>query len=173
MVGTRVTVDCSARPDGTCVVDGKRVSSYQDYTLAFSDDDPQLGADFMPYPVEAREPALLNYRTAPRRDDTGNAFAGTPPTPLLQAKAGKAVVVHAFGTPGSEQTHVFTLGGLSWPIDPQIDDSPLVSELAFGPWVSVDAAIASVGPHPQDFFYGDRRRPFAQAGMWGIFQVTP
>jgi hypothetical protein len=173
-IGTQVTVDCTARPKGPCNV-GRRpgVGSYRDFTLAFSDDDPQLGADFMPYPTEARQPALVNYRNAPRRDDTGDAFAGTPPTPLLQAPAGAPVVVHAFGTPGSEQTHVVTLGGMSWPIDPQIDDSPLVSNLALAPWMIVDAAIARVGPYPQDFFYGDRRRPFSQAGMWGIFRVTP
>jgi FtsP/CotA-like multicopper oxidase with cupredoxin domain len=173
-VGTQVKVDCSAvAPSRTCAVDGQEVDSYRDFTLAFSDDDPQLGSDFMPYPVEAREPALVNYLTAPRRDDTGNAFTGIPPTPFLQARVGEAVVVHALGTPGSEQTHVFTLGGMSWPLDPQTDDSPLVSNLALAPWMTVDAAIAKVGPHPQDFFYGDRRRPFAQAGMWGVFRVTP
>jgi hypothetical protein len=172
-VGTQVTVDCTARLSRTCAVDGRPVASYRDFTLAFSDDDPQLGADFMPYPTEARDPALVNYRAAPRRDDTGTAFAGTPGTPLLQARAGEAVVVHAFGAPGSEQTHVFTLGGMSWPLDPQIDVSPLVSNFAFAPWMTIDAAIARVGPHPMDYFYGDRRRPFAQAGMWGIFRVSP
>jgi len=82
-------------------------------------------------------------------------------------------------SPGSEQGHVFSLGGLSWPIDPNIASAQKVSAQGFGPWESVDAVIAGGGGGwaagatgaTGDFFYGDLRRPFTVAGMWGFQRV--
>ena len=81
------------------------------------------------------------------------------------------------GTPASEQVHVFTLGGMSWPGDPYIPNSSQWQSRAVGPWEKLDAVISggAGGPTHQagDYYYGDLRRAFTQAGMWGLFRVLP
>jgi hypothetical protein len=85
--------------------------------------------------------------------------------------------VHALVAPGSEQMHVFTLGGFSWELDPMlINDSPVQSR-GIGAWETIDAGIIGGAGGPAhatgDFVYGDLRRPFTQAGMWGLLRVLP
>jgi hypothetical protein len=154
---------------------------YRDFTLAFSDNDPEIGQSHMPYPTVVQKPALVNYQSAPRPTDTGTAFSsqgsGNPPTPLLRAYAGDAVQVHALVAPGSEQMHVFNLGGFSWNLDPRLTNDSAVQSRGIGAWETVDAAIIGGAGGPAhatgDFFYGDLRRPFTQAGMWGLLRVLP
>jgi hypothetical protein len=156
---------------------------YRDFSLILSDDDPQLGASFMPYPVGAEKPnaVLINYKNAPRNDSLGNAFSsaafGDPATPLLRAYAGDPMVVHAFGAPGSEQTHAFNLGGLNFAVDEGIKAANLTQTRAVGPWESATMHVlggaGSTSHTPGDYFYGDLRRPFTQAGMWGLQRVLP
>jgi hypothetical protein len=154
---------------------------YRDFTLAFSDNDPEIGQSHMPYPTVVKNPALVNYQSAPRPTDTGTAFSsqgsGDPPTPLLRAYAGDAVQVHALVAPGSEQMHVFNLGGFSWNLDPRLTNDSAVQSRGIGAWETVDAAIIGGAGGPAhatgDFFYGDLRRPFTQAGMWGLLRVLP
>ena len=47
--------------------------------------------------------------------------------------------------------------------------------MGFGPWETVDATvIGGAGGRIRatgDLFYGDLRRPFVQAGMWGLIRV--
>jgi hypothetical protein len=77
--------------------------------------------------------------------------------------------------PGSEQTHVFSLGGQFWPNDAEIAQSNEITSHGIGPWETFDAEIRggagglmrTVG----DFSYGDLRRPFTEAGMWGLMRV--
>jgi hypothetical protein len=76
---------------------------------------------------------------------------------------------------GSEQAHVFNLGGQHWMFDPEVAKSQLVQNQGIAPGETFDAELQggagglmrSVG----DFFYGDMRRAFTQAGMWGLFRV--
>jgi hypothetical protein len=79
--------------------------------------------------------------------------------------------------PGSEQMHVFNLGGFSWNLDPRLTNDSAVQSRGIGAWETVDAAIlggAGGSAHAAgDFFYGDLRRPFTQAGMWGLLRVLP
>jgi chitobiase/beta-hexosaminidase-like protein/Big-like domain-containing protein len=153
---------------------------YRDFTLALADDDPQIGASFMPYPEDVKGPALVNYATAPR-PDTPDAFSsavhGDPATPILRAYAGDQVKVHALVTPGSEQVHTFNLGGLSWGLDAGITRGNELATRHIGPWGKVDAVISGgAGGRaraPGDYFYGDLRRPFTEAGMWGLQRVLP
>jgi hypothetical protein len=84
------------------------------------------------------------------------------------------VQVHALVTPGSEQMHVFSLGGESFPLEPFIPNSNQVQALALGPWETVEAAVtggAGGGSTVGDMFYGDLRRPFTAGGMWGLQRV--
>ena len=135
----------------------------------------------MPYPTDARPNGLgINYRAAPVGDGPG-AFssypAGDPATPILKSYPGDPVVVHALGSPGSEQTHTFNLGGLAWSEDRFLYDSQKLTTQALGPWETIDAQIAGGGggwaKTVGDFFYGDQRRPFTQQGMWGLQRVVP
>jgi hypothetical protein len=156
---------------------------YRDFTLVLSDDETQLGASFMPYPANA-EKALsvrVNYRTAPRDDNDPNAFStaahGDPSTPILSAYAGDPMLVHVLVAPGSEQTHSINLGGLSFSLDPNIVRADSAETRGVGPWEMLTANISGGAGgtlhQPGDFFYGDMRRVFTEAGMWGLQRVLP
>jgi hypothetical protein len=155
-------------------------ADYRDFTLALADSDPVIGGSFMPYPITVSGQSLVNYKSEPRADDPSmfsSAAHGDPSTPILEAYAGEPVRVHALVGPGSEQLHSFNLGGLSWHIDPALPDSNDVSTQGFGPWETVDAHVdggAGGRAHADgDFFYGDMRRAFTEAGMWGLMRVLP
>jgi hypothetical protein len=152
---------------------------YRDFTLALADDDPIIGGSFMPYPTAVKTPALINYRAASGRGDDANTFSsaahGDPSTPLLQAYAGDPTKVHFLVAPGSEQMHVFGLGGQYWAFDPEIPGSQEIASQGVGPNETFDAELVGgaggLARSRGDFFYGDVRRPFTQAGMWGLMRV--
>ncbi|WP_345305819.1 IPT/TIG domain-containing protein [Candidatus Villigracilis saccharophilus] len=154
---------------------------YRDFTLILADQDPVIGQNEMPYPEDVSGPALINYRQVLGRVDNADMFSslvnGDPTTPILKAYAGDPVKVHVLGAPGSEQLHVFNLGGMSWPGDMYIYNSSQWQSRAVGPWEKIDIKVSGgaggVSQAPGDYFYGDIRRPFTQAGMWGIFRVLP
>jgi hypothetical protein len=166
-VGTEVDVE---------VPGGK---SYRDFTLLFADDDPVIGSNTMPYPTAVDGPALINYGSSPRRDDAAAFSSRTngDPATVLEAYAGDPVRVHAIGAPGSEQGHVLSLGGPSWSTDPHYENTSLVSAQAFGAWEGIDAipegGAGGWARMRGDLFVGDLRRPFTQAGMWGLMRVLP
>jgi FtsP/CotA-like multicopper oxidase with cupredoxin domain len=151
---------------------------YRDFTAMMSDADPIIGGSFMPYPNGVSGPALLNYHSDPRPSDA-NAFSsdahGDPTTPLFSAYGGDPMKVHFFVAPGSEQTHVATIGGQYFPMDPEIAGSNAFASQGLAPWETVDAEVRggagglmrAVG----DFLYGDARKPFTEAGMWGLMRV--
>jgi hypothetical protein len=152
---------------------------YRDFTLFLADQDPRIGQNEMPYPTQVKGPALINYATAGARPDGPNMFSsaangGDPATPLLRAYPGDPVRVHAIGVPGNEQAHSFSLGGLTWPSDPLIHDSGRVSTRGLPPMGEVDAQLDVPGAANDavgDYFYGDLRRPFTVAGMWGLQRI--
>jgi hypothetical protein len=147
---------------------------YRDNTLFLQDDDPQIGSDFMPYPIKVAGLTLINYKNAGRRTDD---FTGNVATPVLQAYVGDPVRIHVLSTPGSEQSHVFRAGGLSWLRDPYMAGSQEVAEQGLSPYQGIDVHIiggaGGRGSQVGDFFYGDNRRPFTEGGMWGILRVLP
>lgn len=151
---------------------------YRDFTTIMSEDDPIIGGNFMPYPVDVAGHATINYRSVPRGDGDA-AFSsranGDPSTPLMRAYAGDPVKVHALVAPGSEQGHVFSLGGQSWRVDPEIDKGNETTAQGMVAWQAFDLElIGGAGGRQRetgDYFYGDLRRPFTQAGMWGLMRV--
>ena len=151
--------------------------SHRDFTLIFSEDEPQIGASFMPYPVSVSKQALVNYESAPRPDNaTGfsSLINGDPATPVLRAYAGDPVRVHALGAPGNEQVQTFTLGGMSFPWDPNQPGSLQVTHMAVGPMEAFNAIVTGgaggTAHSVQDYAYGTGRAAFTQAGMWGLFR---
>jgi FtsP/CotA-like multicopper oxidase with cupredoxin domain len=171
---------------GTPVTTGAKVDvhvpgtpGYRDFTLALADQDPIIGGSFMPYPVDVKAGSVINYKAASGRGDDANTFSsaahGDPVTPLLEAYAGDPTKVHFLGAPGSEQMHVFGLGGQYWAFDPEIPLSQAIDSQGVGPYETFDAELAGgaggLARSRGDFFYGDVRRPFTQAGMWGLMRV--
>jgi hypothetical protein len=142
-----------------------------------ADDDVRMGEDFMPYPTNAElGKSLINYQAAPAGDGP-TAFRDPGNVPWLTAYAGDPMTVHAVMSPGSENSHVFSLGGLSWPQDPFVDSSNLMTAQGIGPWetftASVNGGAGGTQQAPGDYFYGDARRPFTQIGLWGLQRVLP
>ncbi|NUR76463.1 MAG: Ig-like domain-containing protein [Thermoleophilia bacterium] len=149
-------------------------TGYRDFTLMLGESDEKIGQNQMPYPVDVHGDATINYDTAGPRVDGPSMFSsaangGDPETMLLRSYPGDPIRVHAIVAPGSEQQHTFNLGGLSWPIDPGIPEADSVETLGVVPQGVVEAHVTSgsVG----DYFYGDLRRPFTVAGMWGLQRV--
>jgi hypothetical protein len=151
---------------------------YRDFSAIMADRDPIIGGNFMPYPDAVGGPALVNYRSEPRADDAASLSSGVhgdPQTPLFSAYGGDPTKVHFLVASGSEQSHVFSLGGHHWLFDPEIDKSQLVQSQGTAPGETFDAELQggagglmrSVG----DFYYGDMRRAFQEAGMWGLMRV--
>ena len=169
---TGATVDAGAKVD----VHPPSEPAYRDFTLFLADQDARIGQSSMPYPVDVEQPALLNYANA-RRSDAAGAFSGDPRTVVLTAHAGDPMRVHALGAPSNEQVHVFSLGGLSWPVEPRVENAEEVEARVLVPWGSIDAhVIGGAGGRNRtvgDFFVGDLRRPFTLGGIWGLQRVVP
>jgi Fibronectin type III domain len=174
-IGSQVDVHVPAS-GGTARLD------YRDFSLLLADDDERISQDFMPYPDTTNGLANINYQTAPTGDSASTFHTGSndPATPVLTAYIGDPMVVHEMVTPGSEQGHVFSLGGFAAPRDRYVPRSELSSNQALAPGETFDAQMLggagggkswAVG----DYFYGDLRRPFTQAGVWGLqrFLATP
>ncbi len=158
-------------------VPGGRLPDYRDFTVILADDDQRIGQDNMPYVTAVASGAVsVNYGSAPV-GDSDLAFQDPGTSPVLTSYVGDPVIVHALVAPGSEQPHTFSLGGLAWVRDWRIPNSNEVSADAIGPWESTDAQVSGGaggwGGAPGDFFFGDLRRPFTQAGMWGLQRVLP
>lgn len=164
-------------------VEPQDLPGYRDFTLVLSEDERQIGASFMPYPVnvEKGSSVRVNYQQAPRDDNRPDAFSsavfGDPSTPILSAYAGDPMMVHVLVAPGSEQMHSMSFGGLSFSVDSNIPSADSVEARGVGPWEMLSAGITGgaggVGHQTGDFFYGDLRRVFIEGGMWGLQRVLP
>ena len=153
---------------------------YRDFSLLLADNDAQMSQDFMPYPTNAVQGQTnINYQTAPAGDSTSTYATGNndPTTPVIWSYVGDEVVVHEMVAPGSEQGHVFSLGGLDSPRDVYVPHSEYAANQALGPGESYDAWISGYAggwSHTTgDYWYGDLRRPFTQVGAWGLQRVLP
>ncbi len=156
---------------------GAPTVDYRDFSVFIADDDSAIGQDFMPYPTSANVGrSLLNYQAAPA-GDTGTAFRKPGKVPWLTAYAGDPELVHVMVSPGSENGHVFGLGGLTWDQDRFVHDSRLVTAQGMAPWETFDAWVnggaGGTAQQPGDYFYGDMRLPFTAVGVWGTQRVLP
>ena len=154
---------------------GQLQPNYRDFTVTLADDDIAIGRDFMPYPTTANAGrTLLSFASAPAGDGSGS-FMDPGAVPTLTAYAGDPMLVHVLTAPGSENSHVFSLGGLRWPQDQHVDLSNWMSAQGMGPWETFDLDVVggAGGGQPGDYFYGDERRPFTAVGAWGLQHVLP
>ena len=152
-------------------------TAYRDFAVFFSDNEPAIGSNVMPYPAGVETPTSLNYASAGGRPLDARQFSslvhGDPATSLLQAYSGDQMRVHVIGAPGGEQVQVFNLGGHTWAWDAAIGHAEQLSNQSFGPMSSIDANVRGGAGSPGDYFYGNIRRPFTDAGQWGLLRVSP
>ncbi|KRC56993.1 hypothetical protein ASE19_04115 [Nocardioides sp. Root79] len=154
---------------------GQDRPNYRDFTVTLADDDGAIGRDLMPYPTDANEGrTLLGYQAAPTGDGAG-AFTDPGAVATMTGYAGDPTLVHVLLAPGSENSHVFTLGGLRWPQDRLIPYSDWMTAQGLGPWETFDLDVVggAGGGEPGDYVYGDGRRPFTAVGAWGVQHVLP
>ena len=160
--------------------------AYRDFTIFMQDEDEVIGTHIMPYSQEVAGVAALNYELEPlnpRKEPPGDpsevfnsGVHGDPATPLMEAFAGDRVKIHVL-IPFSEQSHVFTVEGHRWPLEPGGLGSTLLSAVQIGAaeaiTLDLDQGAGGRGSLPGDYLYGDHREPYRQAGPWGIFRVHP
>ena len=72
---------------------------------------------------------------------------------------------------------MFSLGGLRWSTDARLPGANTVEAAAVSPWTTTDIEViggaGGQGGLIGDMWYGDLRRPFTEAGMWGLLRVLP
>jgi hypothetical protein len=125
----------------------------------------------MPYNEHVKGVVGLNYRNEPLR---AGQMAAAPSTPSLEAFVGEAVRIHVL-VPFSEQSHVFSLEGHQWPLEPGRRGTTMLSSVKVGGMeaLSLTLTAGGAGGLPGEYLYGDHREPYREAGLWGIFRVYP
>ena len=95
---------------------------------------------------------------------------------MIETDVGDPVRIHVLA-PWSEQGHVFSIEGHRWPLEPGRTGTQLLSSQQIG-GLEATTLILEGGAGGTDglageYVYGDRRAPYRQAGLWGIFRVRP
>jgi manganese oxidase len=155
------------------------VAPYRDMAAIFMADDPEIGQNDMPYPAAVAGAAFLNHRATPIVDGPAafsSALAGDPATAVYTAEANDPTVMHAVGAPGMESINSFTVGGHAWRRDAAVPASEWVSADRLGSGIALDMNLIGGAGGPAgavgDHFVGDLRRPFTEAGTWGLLRVS-
>jgi manganese oxidase len=177
----RDPVTGDAKDIGTQVdVSAPGEAPYRAMTAIVADDDDIIGGDFTPYAPISEGPNYLNYKNEGLRGDGPLTFSSATigdPGVVFRALPGDRVKVHVVGAPGSEQMHMFSVGGHAWHRDAAVKQSEVVTVDRVGSGTSLEADLIGGAGGPArasgDYFIGDLRRPFTQAGVWGIFRVLP
>ncbi len=157
---------------------------YRDFVLFLQDQDEVIGTALMPYTEHVRGVVGVNYRAEPAQArltkdaDPAAVFRsgvhGDPATPLLEAFVGEPVRIHLV-VPFSEQSHVFSVEGHEWPLEPGRAGTSLLASVKVGGMEALTLVLApgagGAARLPGDYLYGDHREPYREAGLWGIFRV--
>ncbi|HRW46161.1 MAG TPA: multicopper oxidase domain-containing protein, partial [Caldilinea sp.] len=159
--------------------------SFREYVGLLSDEDDVIGQNQMPYPTVVQGFTGLNYVAEAFADRLGvNAdpalvFASPvhgDPANLLQAHLGDAVRLRV-GKPWGTQGQVFGIEGHRWPLEPNMAGSNLIASKSFRSGEAFDMLLhdgaGGQAGAPGDYFFGDMRAPFQEAGVWGLLRVLP
>jgi manganese oxidase len=159
--------------------------SFREFVANFTDADPQIGRSIMEYNTDVqRSASALNYVAAPldqleqNGGDPSRVFDsnvhGDPPTTLMRAYSGDPVRFRV-AVPFSANVHTFSVDGHSWPWEPFMSGSQILSGRTITSGEVINAFLvggAGGTLHvPGDYLYSDHRFPFTRAGLWGIFRV--
>lgn len=155
----------------------------REFVALFSDEDRRIGQSAMPYPeaVEgftginySREPLSLRGMLTSPSEVFKSSLWGDP-RHVVEVQAGTPLV-YRIGQPWGNQTHVPTLEGHRFYLEPGMDgseemfDDVLVPGLTYN-WHMVGGAGGDTNA-PGDYLFLDRRQPFLEAGLWNILRVT-
>lgn len=159
--------------------------SFREFVGLLSDEDDIIGQNQMPYPTNVAGFTGLNYVAeafANRLNinaDPALIFASTihgDPANLLQAHLGDAVRLRV-GKPWGTQGQVFGIEGHRWPLEPNMANSNLIASKGLRSGEAIDMLLhegaGGQAGAPGDYFFGDMRAPFQEAGVWGLLRVHP
>jgi hypothetical protein len=159
--------------------------SFREFVALFNDQDRQLGQNAMPYP-ELPGPTTfsgISYSAEPLRlreilnapADVFKSDLWGDPRHVVTVPAGTPLV-YRVAAPWGHQTHVPTLEGHRWLLEPGLPGSEQVFNDVIVPGQSIDLYfVGGAGGDihaPGDFLFLDRRQPFLEAGLWNILRVT-
>ncbi|RZS36332.1 hypothetical protein EV193_10713 [Herbihabitans rhizosphaerae] len=118
-----------------------------------------------------------DFTAAPVIGSYGTAFGSTPygepATPVFQAHSGDPVVFRV-GIGASDQVHSFAVTGHTFPIEPRMPNSEMLTARSLTAGETLDAWMSRAGSgvaNDGDYLFMDARMPFMSAGIWGIFRV--
>jgi manganese oxidase len=158
---------------------------FREFVAMFSDADPQISRSIMDYKTDVQSGAsALNYQAAPldKLEQNGgdpslvfdSNVHGDPPTTLFRAYPGDPVRFRV-AVPFSANVHTFAVDGHSWPWEPLMTGSQILSGRTMTSGEVIDARLVGGAGGtlnvPGDYLYSDHRFPFTRAGLWGIFRV--
>ena len=155
----------------------------REFVALFSDEDRRIGQSAMPYPVAVQRFAGINYSHEPLdlRD-----FVGRPsevfksslwgdPRHVVTVPAGTPLT-YRVAQPWGHQTHVPTLEGHRWLLEPRMPGSEQLFNDVLVPGMSLNFHfVGGAGGDiqaPGDYLFLDRRQPFLEFGLWNILRVT-
>lgn len=155
----------------------------REFVALFSDEDRRIGQNTMPYPVSVQRFAGLSYAQEPldlrgRLSDPASVFQSSlwgDPRYVVTVPAGTPLVFRV-GQPWGNQTHVPTLEGHRWLLEPRMAGSEQVYNDVLLPGMSLNLEfVGGAGGDleaPGDYLFLDRRQPFLEYGLWMLVRVT-
>lgn len=157
---------------------------FREYVGLFHDQDKRLGQNAMPYPAKVNRQGGISYSRQPlelrdaknRPAEVFSSEVWDDPRHVVTVEAGTPLV-YRLGQPWGDQTHVPTLSGHRFYLEPAMDGSEqlqndvLVPGLSYNWWIVGGAG----GDHGDagDYLFQDRRTPFLEHGFWNILRVVP
>jgi manganese oxidase len=167
-------------PDGT---------AFREFTTIFSDREPQMGHDVMPYPTTFPDTYLdYNQQSLTQQEgdittdpplwqqNSDSVIGSDPATPTFQAIAGDPVRWRVLDAAGDDAI-AFQVAGHSFPLDHGLAGSQIIEARTLLGGETFDAYLVNgAGGATQatgDYEYNLGRDPLIQSGAWGIFRVLP
>jgi FtsP/CotA-like multicopper oxidase with cupredoxin domain len=162
---------------------------FREYTSIFSDREPTMGHDVMPYPtafphtyLDYNQQSLAKTEGDPTtnpplwQQKSDSVMGGDPATPLFEAYAGDPVRWRVANAAGDDFIS-FQVAGHSFPLDHGVAGSQLIESRALGGGETFDALLVNGAGGATgatgDYEYNMGREPLIQSGDWGIFRVLP
>lgn len=155
----------------------------REFVALFSDEDRLIGQNAMPYQVDVDRFAGISYSHEPlalrnMTLDPANVFDSSQwgdPRHVISVPAGTPLM-YRVGQPWGNQTHVPTLEGHRYRLEPLMAGSEQVYNDVLVPGMAINMRfVGGAGGDiaaPGDYLFLDRRQPFMEWGLWNILRVT-
>jgi FtsP/CotA-like multicopper oxidase with cupredoxin domain len=164
-------------------------SPFREYTSIFSDREPEMGHNVMPYPtdfpftyLDYNQQSLAQTEGDPTTDPplwqqkSDSVMGGDPATPLFEAYAGDPVRWRVANAAGDDFIS-FQVAGHSFPLDHGLAGSQIIEARALGGGETFDAFLVNGAGGATgatgDYEYNMGREPTIKSGDWGIMRVLP